>query len=124
MLTDIFTQQPTIPLTRGWELHVENWSNSAFQFRGMEIVWHGKPIAPGTQRVQGFVGMDTNSDEEFNYTRYDQTIIDTDGDPLTIRFGDVIRTLDLTQEPFAENVVVEAFRVVNGVIAPSPRRAS
>lgn len=119
MATD-FTGQPTVPYKRGWELHVENWGNTAMQFRGVEIIWHGKPIAAGTQRVQGFVGIDTNSDEAFNYSRYVQNVFDSDGDPLTIRAGDVVRELDLTQEPFAENVLVQAFRVVNGVQETTP----
>ncbi|MEX0642679.1 MAG: S8 family serine peptidase [Pirellulales bacterium] len=106
----------TTALTHGWELHVENWGGSAYQFRGVEFVWHGKPLAPGTQRVQGLVGTDTNSDGLFNYQRTTQTVLDTDFDPLTVRAGDVVRTLDLTQEPFVANVVVEAYRVVNGVM--------
>jgi subtilisin family serine protease len=106
--------------TRGWELHVENWSGSNFQLSAVEIVWHGKPLAVGTQRVQGFVGVDTNSDEEFNYSRSEQFVFDSDFDPMTFRVGDVTRVLDLTQEPFAENAVVEAFRVVNGVMESDP----
>lgn len=141
---------PIAPVFRDWELHMENWSNSAFNFSGVEVVWHGKSIATspdlklpdGTDygnvdpnwgvsratRVQGFVGVDTNGDEKFNYTRSVQTVIDSDGDPDTIRMGDVTRKLDFTDtngnglfepglgdvsnlEPFAENVVIEAFRI-------------
>ena len=81
-----------------------------------------------SQRVQGFVGIDTNNDEQFNYNRYLQTVFDPDNDPLTIRNSDVVRVLDTTfqdnngnglfdagdvrnQEPFAENILVEAYRV-------------
>ncbi|MEX0611431.1 MAG: GEVED domain-containing protein, partial [Pirellulales bacterium] len=142
--TDPFTGQPFAPIFRNWELHLENWSNSNFGVAGIEVVWHGKPIEGGeldtnwnvatAQRVQGFVGIDTNSDELFNYRRSLQTVIDTDGDPDTIRLLDVTRQLDFTdnnfngvydagvdvinQEPFAENILVEAFRVdpVSGLV--------
>ena len=97
-------------------MHLENWSTSDYVISAVEIVWHGKPIEAASQRVQGFVGIDTNGDEEFNYQRSIQTIGDSDGDPLTIRTSDVVRALDLTQEPFAASQLVEAFRVVNGVV--------
>ena len=71
------------PIFRDWELHLENWSNSAFILDGFEIVWHGKPIAGGqldqdwlaedadwkipvAQRIQGFVGIDIDNDDEFS----------------------------------------------------------
>jgi subtilisin family serine protease len=154
VIIDPVTGEPVIgpgglPVFRNWELHMENWSNSNFVIRGVDITWHGKPIEGGglnenwlvadAQRVQGFVGIDTNNDEQFNYNRYIQTVLDPDNDPLTIRDGDVIRVLDTTfqdnngnglfdagdtrnQEPFAENIVVEAFRVdpVTGVIDDDP----
>jgi subtilisin family serine protease len=106
-------------LDRGWRLHVENWSDSEFLLDGLEVVWHGKPLAQGTQRVQGFVGIDTNGDVDFNYDRTDQFAFDSDADPMTVRAADVRRIQDLDQEPFAENVLVEAFRVVNGVAQPN-----
>jgi subtilisin family serine protease len=115
-----FFGTPGAALTRNWELHMENWSNSDFELDAVEIIWHGKPIAPGTQRIQGFVGIDTNSDEQFNYDRSIQTVFDSDLDPFTTRLGDVFRTLDLTQEPFADNVVVSAHRVVNGAVQADP----
>jgi hypothetical protein len=111
---------PGTTAPRNWELYIENWSDSVFILEGLEITWHGKPIAAGTQRVQGFVGIDTNSDEDFNYERYEQFVFDTDLDPATVRGSDVQRPLDLTQEPFAENVLVEAYRVVNGVVEADP----
>ncbi len=143
VIIDPVTGEPIIgpgglPVFRNWELHLENWSNSDFGIAGVEIVWHGKPVEGGAldanwqvaaaQRVQGFVGLDTNNDEQFNYNRYTQTVFDPDNDPLTIRNSDVVRVLDTTfqdnngnglfdagdtrnQEPFAENILVEAFRV-------------
>ena len=52
---------------------------SDFGLHGIEVVWHGKPIGGGTldpnlagegisnaQRIQGFVGIDSNGDEQFN----------------------------------------------------------
>ena len=130
------------PIFRNWELHIENYSNSTFGLDGVEIVWHGKPIAGGeldtnyapsgiakAQRVQGFVGIDSDNNEAFNFNRYIQTVDDPDLDPDTIRVSDVNRRLDftdvngdglydpatdtITQEPFAANVLVEAFIVHN-----------
>ena len=87
------------------------------------------------QRVQGFVGLDTNGDENFNYSRYIQTLNGSHSDVDTIRTQDVQRRLDFTdnnnngvydegdvinQEPFAENVLVQARRVFNGVVESSP----
>ena len=81
----------TQPVFRDWELHIENWSNSYLLAAGLEVIWHGKPIEGGSdrqdlsvakaQRVQGFVGIDTNSDEQFNFTSLEPNLIDTDGDP-------------------------------------------
>jgi len=145
-----FFGTPQAPVFRNWELHVENWSNSAFGLSGIEVIWHGKPIGlsanltlpdgtaygnvdpnwdvPRATRVQGIVGIDTNGDEKFNYTRSVQTVVDSDGDPDTIRMGDVQRRLDFNDvngngiyepelgdssnlEPFAANILVEAYRI-------------
>ncbi len=146
------------PIFRNWELHVENWSGSPFYLSNLEVVWHGKPISGGTfdpnygqqgaasaQRIQGFVGIDTNGDEQFNYSRYVQTISGTHTDVSTIRASDIQRQLDfvdanhngildygldangkfgpletITQEPFAANIVVQARRVFNGVAEATP----
>lgn len=159
-----FQGTPILPVFRDWEFHLENWSNSAFVLGGIEVVWHGKAIGldadlklpDGTtygnvdpnwgvsraQRIQGFIGVDTNGDEAFNYSRSVQTVFDSDNDPDTIRMGDVIRRLDFNDtnnngiyepelgdtsnlEPFAENVVVEAYRInpVTGLadVAPTAR---
>ena len=108
------------PIFRNWELHIENWSNSPYSLSGLEIVWHGKPIAGGAidtnwqpdgwtipvaQRIQGVVAVDTNGDNEFSgldptvlgnqdnewNNRYIQTVFDNDFDPSTIRATDVVR---------------------------------
>jgi subtilisin family serine protease len=138
LLAETFGGAPFAPIFRDWEVHIENWSNSDFALRGVEVVWHGKPIEGGSldpnwnvtaaQRVQGFVGVDTNNDEQFNFRRSLQSVVDTDGDPDTIRLLDVTRQQDFTdnnfngiydtgdvinQEPFASNVLVEAYRVIN-----------
>ncbi len=118
------------------------------RFNGVEVVWHGKPISGGSldpnygsegvanaQRIQGFVGIDTNGDNQFNYGRYLQTVSDPDQDPSTVRLLDVNRTQDfndnnnngiydagdtINQEPFAANVVVDAYRVWDGVPEAAP----
>jgi subtilisin family serine protease len=149
------------PIRRDWELHLENWGGTDLELGAVEIVWHGKPIEGGTldqewlaegfaiptaQRIQGFVGVDLNSDDEFSgidplqdnewNNRYIQTF---NGDPNAPRVGDLERRLlddyqdvnfngvfdegDIRmQEPFAANILVEAyeFQVVNGVDVVSP----
>ena len=131
--TDPQTGLPQDPIFRDWELHIENWGGSSFNLQGLEIVWHGKAIEGGAldpnygvtraQRVQGFIGVDTNGDEKFNYTRSVQTVTDLDFDPNTIQLTDVTRKLDFNDingngiyepelgdtsnlEPFAENIIV------------------
>jgi hypothetical protein len=113
METD-FAGQPVAPFKRSWELHMENWSSSDYVIDAVEIVWHGTPIANDAQRVQGFVGIDTDSDEEFNYKRYNTVLFDNDFDPGVVRTSELVNQMDLEQEPFAANILVEAFRVVNG----------
>ena len=136
------------PIFRNWELHVENYSPSTFNLDGVEVVWHGKPISGGTydpnyqdngilsaQRVQGVVGIDTNGDNQFNFNRYVQTLNGQHADVSDIRTDDIQRTLDYTdnnhngiydegdtinQEPFAANVVVDAYKVWNGVPEAAP----
>jgi subtilisin family serine protease len=146
---DFFSGTPISPAFRNWELHIENWSNSDFGVQGIEVVWHGKPIAGGTldqnwdvaaaQRIQGFVGIDSNGDGDFNYQRSIQTVGDSDNDPATIRAIDVQRQLDfvdvnnngvyepglgdvINQEKFAENILVQAYVVdpVTDQAAASP----
>jgi hypothetical protein len=132
-----------LPVFRNWELHIENWSATTVGVSSVEVVWHGKPIAGGKydpnyavngilsgQRVQGVVGIDTNGDNDFNFNRYVQTIFGQHTDATDIRDGDVFRQLDFTdnnqngvydegdvinQEPFAANVIVDAYKVWNGV---------
>lgn len=146
------------PIFRNWELHIENWSSSDYSLPIVEVVWHGKPITGGSldpnyasigatsaQRIQGFVGIDTNGDEAFNYSRYIQTVNGTHTDVSTLRTNDIQRRLDfvdtngngildygidsngklgpleqITQEPFAANVVVQARRVFSGVVETVP----
>ncbi len=139
---DPVTQQFTStmePIFRNWEVHIENWSPVQMGLNAVEVVWHGKPIGGGeydptygangilkAQRVQGFVGIDTNGDEQFNYRRSVQTVSGSHADTSDIRDGDVTRQLDfndnnlngiydegdtINQEPFAANVVVQAYRV-------------
>lgn len=145
------------PIFRDWELHIENWSATPFVIAGIEVVWHGKPISGGrldqdwlaegynvpvAQRIQGIIGIDVDSDDEFSgiddsddnewNNRYIQTAFNTT--PGTLRQTELQRRLlddyqdnnengifdegDVReQEPYAENVLVEAyeFTVVNGV---------
>ncbi len=52
MITNVLTGEPLLvdgePVYRNWELHIENWSNTAAVLDDVEIVWHGKPIGGGT----------------------------------------------------------------------------
>lgn len=115
-----FGGEPIAPFERGWELHMENWSDSEFAINAVEIVWHGKPIESDARRVQGFVGIDTNADEAFNYTRYNTFLFDSDLDQGVLRTTEFVNQPDLAQEPFAANILVEAYRVVNGTAEDDP----
>ena len=147
--TDTITNEP---IFRNWEVHIENWSHDTFNLDGIEVVWHGKPISGGTydpnyadngilsaQRVQGVVGIDTNGDNQFNFNRYVQTVLDGQNGPhadtTDIRTDQVVRTLDfndnnhngyydegdtINQEPFAANIIVDAYKVWNGVAEATP----
>ena len=136
------------PVYRNWELHIENWSNSPFVLGAVEVIWHGKAVGGGqydpnwqdqgilkSQRVQGKIGIDSNGDNLFNYDRYLQTLFGQHADPGTIRTNDVFRQLDfddnnnnfifdegdvINQEAFASNIVVDAYRVWDGVAEPLP----
>ncbi|MBA3483327.1 MAG: S8 family serine peptidase, partial [Pirellulales bacterium] len=104
-------------LTQGWKIVIENWdSGDDFGLSGAEIAWHGSRIAANSERVQGFIGLDDNRDGLFNYSRVITTIGDNDNDPTTIRLGDVVNEVDLTQESFARNITVTATRVSDGVV--------
>ena len=106
------------PIFHDWELHIENWSGNDFVLEGLEIVWHGKSIGteggwtaadgtpysaydlnwqnvPRATRIQGFIGLDENGDNDFNYNRYLQEI-NPFADPLALRASDIDRLLDFT----------------------------
>jgi subtilisin family serine protease len=101
-------------LTQGWRLVIENWSSSAsFTLDGVEIAWHGSPISAQSKRVQGFVGVDDNRDNLFNFSRVVTSDITVGGSPV---LGDIIATPDLTQETFGANVTVTARRASDNVI--------
>jgi hypothetical protein len=155
---DPLTGEPVLgpndePIFRDWELHMENWSNSDFVIVGAELIWHGKAIGGGqidqdwlaydenweipvAQRVQGFVGLDVNNDDEFSgidntianewNNRYVQERVEWDFDASTIRSDEIQRRLlddfidndndnkfsdgDVRlQEPYLANALVEAF---------------
>jgi subtilisin family serine protease len=137
-----------LPVFRNWELHIENWSTTTVGVGAVEVIWHGKPIGGGKfdpnyqpngiisgQRVQGVVGIDQNGDNQFNFNRYVQTLFGQHADATDIRDGDVQRQLDfddnnlngvydegdtINQEKFAANVIVDAYKVWNGVPEPTP----
>jgi len=147
-----FVTGPGVPIFRNWELHIENYSHDPFDLNGVEVIWHGKPIAGGkydanyddqgiisSQRVQGAVGIDQNGDNQYNFNRYVQTVADGFNGPHTdvsdIRTSDVVRQLDfndnnhndiydegdtINQEKFAANVIVDAYKVWNGVPEATP----
>lgn len=104
------------PLRQGWQLHFENYSGDTIDIDSFEIAWHGSPINPNTQRVKGFVGLDENQDDLFNYSRIIQTEFDFFGDPDTVRLGEVLSVVDPDQEAMAENITVTARRVSDGAI--------
>jgi subtilisin family serine protease len=105
---------PGEALTQGWQLVIENYDfQTTYDFDGVEIAWHGSPIAADSRRVQGFVGIDQNHDKEFNYSRVIQTIGDVDNDPTTLRYGEVVNEIDLEQESFAGNVTVTVRRTAD-----------
>ncbi|MCA9234280.1 MAG: S8 family serine peptidase [Planctomycetales bacterium] len=105
-------------LEGGWQLHFENYGTTPFVLDGVEVAWHGSPVGANTKRVQGFVGLDENRDDDFNYSRALPTeqVFDLDGDPATVRFLEFDNLVDLEQEAFAANVTVIARRASDGVI--------
>ena len=105
-----------IPLTQGWQLVIENWAGEDFGLQGVEIAWHGSPITINSQRVQGFVGVDDNRDNLFNYTRVIRTDVDFNLDGVANRLGEVLAIPDLTQESFGSNATVTVRRAVDNVI--------
>ncbi len=103
-------------IENGWRLKFENWGPTELTVQGFEIAWHGSPILEGTQRISGFVGVDENQDDAFNYSRVFQVQGDIDGDPTALRFNEIENFIDLSQEDFAENVTVIARRASDGVV--------
>lgn len=121
------------PTQNGWTLMFENYGGEAVTLNSFEVSFHGTPVEENTLRIQGFVGVDQNEDDLFNFDRYIQTYQDiftretlTNDDilreieiaeglePLTLgsgvdfnRLGELERFADETQEQFAENVTVE-----------------
>ena len=77
-------------MQQGWQLHFENYGATDFNVDGIEIAWHGSPIAANSQRVQGFVGIDDNRDDLFNFSRVIQSTSTLTGDPERLRFGEVV----------------------------------
>lgn len=115
----LFGANPTLgaALTQGWRLVVENWDNdNDFTLQGVEIAWHGSPIAAETERIQGSIGVDRNRDDLFNFNRVIQASGDLFLDPDTFRLGEVIAGVDLTQEGFAGNVTVNVRRASDNAL--------
>lgn len=104
---------PGTAFTQGWQLHLENYGDTALNLENFEIAWHGRPINPLTKRVQGLIGVDDNQDDLFNYSRVD--VFDFDANNVT-RLGEVISTVDDTHESMGANVTVTATRVSDGII--------
>jgi hypothetical protein len=104
-------------LKQGWRLVIENWDlDDSFGLADVSVSWHGSPVAAGSQRVQGFVGIDDNGDDNFNYSRVVQSSVNIDNDPNTTRLGEVIATPDLSQESFAANQTVTVRRTSDNTI--------
>ncbi|MCG8448028.1 MAG: GEVED domain-containing protein, partial [Pirellulales bacterium] len=101
-------------LTQGWQLHMENYSSTNLNLDDFEVAWHGSPIDPGTERVQGFIGIDENRDDLFNYSRVIQSTTNLLGDdPGLLRLGEVVNIIDPNQESMAANITVLAHRDTN-----------
>lgn len=107
--------------TQGWQLHFENYGTTDLVVNSIETIWHGSPIGANSKRIQGLVGVDDNRDDLFNYSRVEQQIVDLDGDPTTLRLGEVQNLVDLDHESMASNVTVLAYRDTNanGLIDPT-----
>jgi hypothetical protein len=104
-------------LRQGWQLHFENYGTTPFTLNGVEVVWHGSPVVAESQRVQGFVGIDDNRDDLFNYSRVIQTVSNLAGDdPNVIRYSEVKAIVDPNLESFAGNVTVTARRTSDNVV--------
>jgi len=99
---------------RTWELHLENFG-SGLTVDEVEVIFHGNPLPPGSQRIQGSVGVDQNQDGDFNFDRYLQNTqltvpeLDLDQDHITNRQSEITRIGDVNQESFAGNVTVQLF---------------
>lgn len=106
--------------TQGWQIYMENYSPVDFTLNNFEVAWHGSPIEPETERIQGLIGIDDNQDDAFNYSRVIQTVAQIDADP-TLRLGEIQNIIDPDHETMAANVTVFAHRDVNGngVLDPS-----
>ncbi len=119
IIFDSTTMEPAggIPLSQGWQLHIENYDRSdSFGLGGLEIAWHGSPIGADTQRIQGLIGVDDNQDDQFNYSRVQQQIFNFDGDPTTLRYGEVFNVIDPDHESMGANITVTATRASDGVV--------
>jgi subtilisin family serine protease len=102
-------------LRQGWRLVLENWdAAAAFGLQGVELAWHGSPINANSQRVQGFVGIDDDGDDAFNFSRVISSNVDLDLDGQFNRLGEVVNAMDLTQEQFAANVTVTVRKTSDG----------
>ncbi len=113
IIFDPITAEPAagIILSQGWQLHMENYSNTAFQITGIEVDWHGSPIAvANTQRIQGLIGVDDNEDDQFNFSRVQLINADVDG---VVRFREVANVIT-AHESMGANVTVFAHRDANG----------
>lgn len=122
LIIDPLTGEPYLdpltgaPLTQNWRIHIENYGTSPISVGSVELAWHGTPINPNSQRIQGFVGIDQNQDTLFNFERYNQSLLDFDGDPSVLRLGELVRVADETQESFAANTTVSVRRQSDGFL--------
>lgn len=108
-------------LTQGWQIIMENYGTIDFVLDNFEMVWHGRPISPDTQRIQGLIGVDDNRDDLFNYSRVTEVRTEVDGDPTTLRLGEIQHLIDPDHESMAANITVLAYHDVDadGVIDPT-----
>jgi hypothetical protein len=77
---------------QGWELHFENYSTTNIPLTGFEIIFHGHPLTPGTERLQGVVGIDagvagangSRNDGNFNFAHDPTKLIEPFGADVTV----------------------------------------
>jgi subtilisin family serine protease len=116
--TGNFLQDPDLlfnnTVVRTWDLIIENYGTTQGSLPAFEVIFHGTPLAQGSERISGKVGLDVGTaagssvanDGEFNFSR--AIDVDTTGDGIPDT-----RVADPDPEPFGSNFAVRAYNVNN-----------